>query len=71
MMIKHKGQLLDNRDGSTSCWQVRLQSADVDKTHLYKQTSPQSGASWSIWLGILFTIGFLALLVITTLRTIL
>ena len=71
MMIKHKGQLLDNQDGSTSYWQVRFQSADVEKTRPYKQTSPQSDASWSIWLGILFTIGFLALLVITTLRTIL
>jgi len=70
MMVKHKGQLLDNQDGSTSYWQVRFQSADVEKTHAHKQTSPQSDASWSVWLGILFTIGFLALLVITTLRTI-
>ena len=70
-MAKQKGPLLDNLDGSTSYWQVRFKSAECKKPHPYKPSSQDTDDSGVILLAILFTIGFLALIVITTLRTIL
>lgn len=71
MMMKHKGHVLNNLDGSTSYWQYRFNSAEDGKSHPYNQSAQDSSDSWSLWLGLIFTVGFLALLIITTLRSIL
>lgn len=71
-MTKHKSQLLDHLDGSTSYWQHRFNSAEHEKSHPDKPSSQDTDEMGIfLLLGILFTIGFLGLLVFTTLRTIL
>jgi hypothetical protein len=72
IMTKSKEHVVDNLDGSTSYWQYRFKSADREKSQP-DRTSRQDTGETGIFLllGILFTIGFLALLLITTLRTIL
>ena len=70
-MTKPEGQLFDNRDGSAAFWQYRHNPAEYERQQPHKQANPNTDDTWTIFLGIVFTIGFLALLAITTLRNIL
>ena len=71
-MTKREKQLFDDMDGSAAYWQYLHKSEEPEGQQLYKQESRYTtDDSGIILFGILFTIGFLALLAITTLRTIL
>ena len=70
-MTKQEGQLLGNMDNSTAFWQYRHNPAEYERQQPHKQASQNADDTWIIFLGIVFTIGFLALLAITTLRSIL
>ena len=70
-MTKPEGQLFDNRDCSAAFWQYRHNPAEYERQQPHKQANPNTDDTWTIFLGIVFTIGFLALLAITTLRNIL
>ena len=69
-MVKQEGQLLGNMDNSTAFWQHRHNPAEYEGQQPHKQANPNADDTWIIFLGVLFTIGFIALLAITTLRTI-
>ena len=69
-MAKQERQLLDNLDGSASYWQSRYNPAEYGIQPPYKQAEHNKDDTWIIWLCILFTIGFLALLAKTTLWSI-
>lgn len=71
MIKQQEGQLFDNMDGSTAYWQFRNNPAESERQQPYKQANRHSDDTGIILFGILFTIGFLALLAITTLRSIL
>ena len=70
-MTKPEGQLFDNREGSAAFWQHGHNPAEYERQQPHKQANPNRGDSWTIFLGILFTIGFIVLLAVTTLRTML
>ena len=70
-MTKQEGQLLGNMDNSTAFWHYRHNPAEYERQQPQKQANPNADDTWILFLGILFTIGFLALLAITTLRSIL
>lgn len=61
-MIKQERQLLDNLNGSAAYWQYRHNPAEYEIEQPYKQVSRNTDDTWIILLGILGTIGFLALL---------
>jgi hypothetical protein len=71
LMSKRDGQLFDNWDGSTAFWQYRHNPAGSEKQQPHKQSNQNTDDTWIIFLGILFTIGFIALLAITTLGNLL
>ena len=66
-MIKKERQILDNMDGSAAYWQYRHNPAEYEREQPYKQVNQNTDDSWFILLGILGTIGFLALLAVKTL----
>jgi len=69
-MSKQERQVLDNLFGSAAYWQYRHNQEEYESQKAYKQAE-HSDVTWIILLCILFTIGFLALLVKTTLWSIL
>ncbi len=69
-MAKQERQLLDNVDASASYWQYRQNLAEYERQQPYKQAGHNTDDTWIIWLCIIFTIGFLALLAKTTLWSI-
>ena len=69
-MVKQEGQLSGNMDNSTAFWQYRHNPAEYERQQPHKQANPDTDDTWIIFLGILFVTGFLALLAITTLRSI-
>ena len=56
--------LLDNLDGSASYWQYRYNPAEYERQQPHKQADHNTDDTWIILLGILGTIGFLALLAV-------
>lgn len=66
-MTKQESQLLDNLDGSASYWQYRYNPAEYERQQPHKQTDQNTDDTWFILLGILGTIGFLALLAVKVL----
>ena len=70
-MTKREGPLFGGPDGSAAFWQHRHNPAEYERQQPHKQADPNTDGTWIIFLGILFTTGFVALLAITTLRTIL
>ena len=70
-MTKREGQLCANMDNSTAFWQYRHKPAEYERQQPHRQADPNTHDTWIMFLGILFTTGFVALLAITTLRTIL
>ena len=66
-MRKRVGQLVDSWDVNATFWQCRNNPADYEMQQPNKQVSYNTDDTWIIWLGIVFTIGFLVLLATTTL----
>ncbi len=66
-MTKQESQLLDNMDGSAAYWQYRNNPAEYERKLPYQQVSQNTDDTWFILLGILGTIGFLALLAVKVL----
>ncbi len=66
-MIKQERQILENMDGSAAYWQYRHNPAECEREQPYKQVNQNTDDSWFILLGILGTIGFLALLAVKVL----
>ena len=66
-MTKQERQLLDNLDGSASYWQYRHNPAKYERQQPHKQADHNTDDTWIILLGILGTIGFLALLAVKVL----
>jgi len=56
--------LLDNLDGSAAYWQYRYNPAEYEKKQPHEQANQNTDDTWFILLGILGTIGFLALLAV-------
>jgi hypothetical protein len=70
-MAEREKHLLDNMDGSATYWQYLHKAEEHDGQQVCKQAGGHTADDSGILLyAILFTIGFLALLVITTLRNI-
>ena len=61
-MAKQERQLLNNLDSSAAYWQYRYNPGEYEIEQPYKQVSRNTDDTWIILLGILGTIGFLALL---------
>ncbi len=66
-MAKQERQVLDNLDASTSYWQYRHDRAGYERQQPYQQVNQNTDDTWFILLGILGTIGFLALLAVKVL----
>ncbi len=66
-MTKQESQLLDNLDGSAAYWQYRYNQAESESKQPYMQVNQNTDDTWFIMLGILGTIGFLALLAVKVL----
>ena len=66
-MAKQESQLLDILDGSASYWQYRYNPAEYERKQPYKQANQDTDDTWIILLGIIGTIGFLALLAVKVL----
>ena len=71
LITKQERQLLDNLDGSAAYWQYRYNAAQCERKQPHKQADQNTDDTWVIFLGILATIGFLALLAVTVLYSIL
>ena len=70
-MTKQVRRLLDNLDGSAAYWQYRYNATRCERKQPHKQANQDTDDTWIIFLGILATIGFLALLAVTVLYSIL
>ena len=66
-MRKQESQLLDILDGSASYWQYRYNPAEYERKQPHKQANQNTDDTWIILLGIIGTIGFLALLAVKVL----
>lgn len=66
-MAKQERQLLDNWDGSVAYWQYRYNPPEYERKQPHNQANQNADDTWIILLGILVTIGFLALLAATVL----
>jgi len=70
-ITEQQRRLLENLDASTAYWQYRHKSAGYERKRPHKQADRSTSDTWIIFLGILATIGFLALLAATVLHSIL
>ena len=66
-MSKQERQVLDYLDGSAAYWQYRYNPAECERKPPHEQANQNTDDSWIILLGILATIGFLALLALKVL----
>jgi hypothetical protein len=66
-MAKQERQVLDNLDACTSYWQYRHDRAEYERPQPYEQANQNTDDTWFIVLGILGTIGFIALLAVKVL----
>jgi uncharacterized membrane-anchored protein len=67
VMRERTGLLFDEGDVYGTFWQYRNNPAEHERQQPHKQPNHNTDDTWIILLGILFTIGFLALLATTTL----
>jgi hypothetical protein len=65
-MAKQESRLLDYLDAGTAYWQYRYNPAEDGKKQPHEQANQATDDTWIILLGILGTIGFLALLILKT-----
>ena len=65
-MRKRRGQLVDNWDVNATFLQYRNNPAEYEMQQPHEQASHNTDDTWIIFLCILVTIGFLALLAKTT-----
>jgi hypothetical protein len=71
-MTQPEKHLWENMDGSAAYWQYLHKSGERDRRQLHEQASEDTtDGSGIMMFAILFTIGFLALLAIATLRNML
>ena len=71
-MTEPEEHVWKDMDGSAAYWEYLHSSGEGDRQHLYRQASEHTMAGSGIMMfAILFTIGFLALLTIATLRNML
>jgi len=61
-MSKQESKLLDYLDASAAYWQYRYNPAENERKQPHEQANQNTDDIWIILLGILGTIGFLALL---------
>lgn len=65
-MTKRGKLLLENYESKTGFWEYRNGSPECERTPSYRQENQSADDTWIMWLWILGTIGFLALLAKTT-----
>ena len=66
-MTKQESKVLDYLDSSAAYWQYRHNPAVYERKQPHEQANQNTDDTWIILLGILGTIGFLALLAFKTL----
>jgi hypothetical protein len=64
-MAKQESRLLDYLDASSAYWQYR-HNPEYESKQPHEQASQNTDDTWILLLGILGTIGFLALLILKT-----
>jgi hypothetical protein len=65
-MAEQERQLIYNCQGNASYWQYRNNPAEYQTKQPLKQENQQADDTWIILLGVIVTIGFLAMLIKTT-----
>ena len=66
-MTKQETKLLDYLDASAAYWQYRHNPVEYERKQPQEQANQNTDGTWIILLGILGTIGFLAMLILKTL----